>query len=343
MPWISLTLAAPGKAPAQIKIKFFSLGNRPNSRVMRLFFSQIRASKAILRVRAQIWHIHDPELLAIAAILILLKRKVIWDAHEDYYFQFKFYSFFRTYIPPILQKVLSVVILTLLKYVDYNAMGVIAATEAIRITYSNTNCIVVGNEARPEEFENARPCFANNKVLFIGSATDAHCFQETVEAVASLEKLELIITDSAINPDVVKKSKQLLGDRISFVGRANRFELLNLISDSVVGMVTYQNLPTYNESEPTKLFEFLMSGLPIVATPIKPNRQYLELSGGGIVSKGFEAANLKQALEEILASEVEWSKMSKQGRAWARENATWSKSEAKLISFYSRLVFSGDT
>lgn len=331
-------LAAPGHAPDFLDLEFFPLGKRPDNRVMRLLYSQIVATKAIFSIRAQIWHLHDPELLPLATLLILFKRKVIWDAHEDYYLQFKLYSQYRTYLPKIFRKVLSGFVLRILSFVDKNAAGVIAATETIKTSYKNSNCIVIGNEARVEEFKNASPSFVNNKVLFLGSTTDAHCFQQTVDAILSIGNLELIVAGSTIDQQIVSHYKKLLGDRITFVGWATRSELLNLISESIVGMVTYQDLPTYNEAEPTKLFEFLMSGLPIIGTPIKPNRYYLELSGGGVISNGFAATDLMVAFQKILSSERSWSKMSIDGKAWATENANWDKSEARLISFYSRLV-----
>ncbi len=333
-----MTLAAPGKDPELLGVEFFSVGNRPNNRLLRLFYCQIAATRTILSVRAQIWHLHDPELLPIAAILIMLKRKVIWDAHEDYYLQFKLYSQYRTYLPRIFRKFLSLVTLSILKYVDNKAAGIVAATDTIKSKYKNLNCVVIGNEARVEEFENANPCFVNNKVLFLGSTTETHCFQQTVDAILSLENLQLIVAGSAVDSQTASYSKKLLGNRITFFGWANRSELLDLISESVIGMVTYQDLPTYNEAEPTKLFEFLMSGLPIVATPINPSKHYLELSGGGVVSEGFEGRDLREAIQKLLASEKAWSKMSKNGKAWAKENANWDKSEDQLFSFYSKLV-----
>jgi glycosyltransferase involved in cell wall biosynthesis len=319
-------------------IEFFSLGNRPNNRLLRLFYSQIAATRTILSVRAQIWHLHDPELLPIAAILILLRRKVIWDAHEDYYLQFKLYSQYRTYLPKIFRKFLSFLTLSILNFVDNNAAGVVTATKTIKNSYKNINCVVIGNEARVEEFEKANPSFSSNKVLFLGSTTEAHCFQQTVDAILDLENLQLIVAGTAVDSQSISDSKKLLGNRITFFGWANRSELLDLVSESVMGIVTYQDLPTYNEAEPTKLFEFLMSGLPIVATPVKPSKHYLELSGGGVISKGFMAKDLREAIQKLLVSEKAWSKMSKDGKVWAKENASWDKSEAQLFSFYSKLV-----
>jgi glycosyltransferase involved in cell wall biosynthesis len=254
--------------------------------------------------------------------------------------QFQLNSQYRTYIPELLRRVLSKLVLGLLKFVDKKAIGIISATKTIQSTYSNENSIVIGNEAKVEEFKEAKPRFQNSKVLFLGSTSDIHCFNEIVDAMTKFENLELMVAGTSIDEQSMARSKHLLSNRVDFKGWVNRGELLTLISQSVVGMVTYQNIPTYMDSEaqPTKLFEFLMSGLPVIATPIKSSLNYLKSSGGGIICEGFRAIDIEKALKEATGSESLWIKMSTDGKLWATENAGWNKSEKRLITFYSEIV-----
>jgi glycosyltransferase involved in cell wall biosynthesis len=290
-----------------------------------------------MKVKADIWHIHDPELLFFAIVLILLRKKVVWDSHEDYFQQFAVESDYRAYLPKIMRRVVSKIILGLLKAIDSHAFGIIAATEVIQSKYSNPNCVVVGNEARSEDFENLQPNFENQTVLFIGSMSESHCFPEVVKAISRIGELNLVIAGQA-NEKLLAWSEELLGERVKYLGWANRKIIFDLISRSTIGMVTYQNLPTYNESRPTKLFEFLMSGLPIVASPIKPNIIFLQESFGGITSSGFESSDFEKSLRQVISSKDVWLEMSRSGKVWARANANWDSSEKNLLNFYHKLL-----
>jgi glycosyltransferase involved in cell wall biosynthesis len=333
----NIILAAPGSNPNLAGIGFLSLGDRPNNRIRRLFYSQYKAAYAFTKIKAQVWHIHDPELLPIAVILILLRRKIIWDSHEDYFQQFDLNSEYRTYLPRFLKRVVSEIALFFLRFIDRHAAGIIAATEKIKISYSNLNTEVVGNEARIEEFLHAKAKFENRKLLFIGSLSQDHCFPEIVTAISNIENLELIVAGNCNDEEMFQKSKEILGAKLTYFGWVSRSQLLELISQSSLGLVTYKNTPTYNESRPTKLFEFLMSGLPVVGTPIKPVEFFLGESQGGIVSKGFESQDIESAIREMLNSKSVWTQKSRAGKTWAVKNASWEGSEKRLLKVYEQI------
>ena len=332
-----ITLAAPGNDPKINGLYFLGLGERPNNRFKRLVFSQYKALFALRKINADIWHIHDPELLLFASILLLFRKKVIWDSHEDYFKQFELNSEYRLYIPKIIRSFASLLIIKLLKYVDLHATGIIGATEIIQSRYSNKNSVVVGNEARVEDFINLNPNFENMKVLFVGSMSDTHCFSEVVKAISRIQNLSLIVAGQE-DENLLNWSTEILGNRITHFGWANRSKIYELISMSTIGIVTYQNLPTYNESRPTKMFEFLMSGLPIVASPIMPNVQILQASSGGIVSGGYNSKDFEKSLMQVISSKEIWTSMSVNGRKWAQENASWAPSERNLINLYKKFL-----
>ena len=264
-------------------------------------------------------------------------KKVIWDSHEDYFKQFQMSTDYRTYLPKIVRNLVSNFMLKCLKYIDKNAAGIIASTEVIQRTYKNQNTTIVGNEARREDFQNLSPNFESRKVLFVGSMSEAHCFSAVVRAVSNIDGLELIIAGNA-DQSLLLKSQAILGDRLSFVGWASRNQLLKLISSSTVGMVTYQSSPTYNDSQPTKLFEFLMSGLPVVASPITPNLLTLKESKGGILSGGFDWQDFEISLREMMSSKEAWHNFSKNGKKWAVKNANWENSEKNLLLIYKSVL-----
>ena len=79
----NVCLIAPGKSVCNIAgIKIFGI-KKVNNRIIRLFFAPILAFRLALKVKAQVYHFHDPELIIIGLLLKILKKKVVYDIHED--------------------------------------------------------------------------------------------------------------------------------------------------------------------------------------------------------------------------------------------------------------------
>ena len=68
-----------------------------------------------------------------------MKRKVIWDSHEDYFKQFSSIVDYRTYIPNYLKPIVRNIIGLLLNYIDRKAVGIVCATASIADKYQNKN------------------------------------------------------------------------------------------------------------------------------------------------------------------------------------------------------------
>jgi hypothetical protein len=71
-------LAAHGEMPQTEGICHYSLGVVPRRRLFRLAKSQFVSIWCLTRFKVDVWHIHDPELLMFALLLLLLKKKVIF-------------------------------------------------------------------------------------------------------------------------------------------------------------------------------------------------------------------------------------------------------------------------
>jgi len=56
---------------------------KPKNRLYRMIFLPFKAYKLALKQKADIYHLHDPELIPIGLKLKKLGKKVIFDAHED--------------------------------------------------------------------------------------------------------------------------------------------------------------------------------------------------------------------------------------------------------------------
>lgn len=330
-------LLANGTLPEPKEVFHINLGVIPGNRVTRIFRSQFLGLKAILKVKADLWHIHDPELLICASILILLRKKIIWDAHEDYFLQFERKVHYRSYMPIFLDVLIGRFVITLLKFVDRNAAAVVCATKSIESKYTNSNKVIVGNEARLEEFRECHPTFFNNKILFTGSTDYSQSFRENVLAISRFPELCLTVAGRFKDDSDWKFAKEILGSRIQHLGWLNRKELAKAISNSKLGLLTYNDAPTNETNSPNKKFEFSAGGLPCIATPTQANIEWNKESGGAFLANGFGTEDIALAIEKAISSIGEWEKCSNSTRNWSESFGNWSISENRLLELYRKL------
>jgi glycosyltransferase involved in cell wall biosynthesis len=332
-----VVFAASGQLPSSANIKHIQLGKIPRNRILRVLRAQIVCLRLFLTLNADIWHLHDPELLPFAVFLSKLHRKVIWDAHEDYFEQFHKSVNYRSYIPFLFRYPISQSVFKLLESVDKRAFAVVAATPAIASKYSNRNCVVVGNEANLEEFANCNPSFSSRNLLFSGPTTPAQSFLEVVRAVESLP--ELILTVACREPDQAEWAiaQKILGRRLIYLGWLDRKQLAEAMSNSSAGFATYENVATNQTNAPTKFFEFSAAGLPVIATPTLANIGWIAQSNAGLLSSDFSANGIRAALLSLTNSEEKWETCSASGREWSSAFGSWSNSEKRLLATYNQL------
>lgn len=334
LPMVSVTIAAHGTVEADPTIDIISLGRKPTSRVIRILRSQFIGLKMILSHKPTLWHFHDPELLFIAAILLKFGKKVIWDAHEDYFLQFDPKVNYRSYLPPLFRRLVSNTVIVLLKYVERNCYAVIAATDTIAKSYSNTRTVVVGNEAIVSEFESCQPKFETKRLLFVGPATNAQSFFEVVDAVAAVRDTTLTLIGKEPSIEAWEYGRNALGARIEYLGWKDRLGLASVISNSAIGLITYNDNQINAANSPNKLFEFSAAGLPCVATPTRSNTSWAKESQGAILAGGFSSKDLALAIGAAFSDKSTWLKMSLNSRKWSDTHGNWSASEKNLLNIY---------
>jgi glycosyltransferase involved in cell wall biosynthesis len=226
----------------------------------------------------------------------------------------------------------------LLAAIDRRAAGIVAATPTIASRYANERTVVVGNEARLDDFVSCAPSFDRREVLFTGAVSSAHLFQEVVAAVMRLPDVTLSVAGRDPDPVTWKDAVSRLGDRIRHLGWLDRQGLCRAIDRSSLGFATYVDTTAYAEAAPTKLFEFCAAGLPVVASPNGSNTRYIREGGSGFLSEGFDAQSLARAIDRALSDRDAWEVASAKGREWARREGSWEASERRLLDLYQQIL-----
>ena len=334
-------ICASGNIPKSENIVHYQISKARSFRPLRFILSNLIALKLVIKIRADIWHIHDPELLPLATLLILFNQSVIWDSHEDYFFQFKSNINYRIYIPKFFRPIVKLIVFSFLSFVDKYAAGIIGATNIIAKKYTNNNVEIVGNEAVLSEFSLCSPKFKSRNVIYIGQPSSSQCYREVVKAISKVPDLKLVVACKEFRENEINFSFEILSERFEYLGWLERIKLSEAISNSAIGLVTYSNNLNHQDNQPNKFYEFCAAGLPIVATPTKSNSALINDSKAGILAQGFNSEAIELALLEITSSEQNWLNYSQSGKAWVKKNGDWIKSERALHRLYSNALSKG--
>jgi glycosyltransferase involved in cell wall biosynthesis len=107
-------------------------------------------------------------------------------------------------------------------------------------------------------------------------------------------------------------------NRVRFHGRRPPRDAWALAGGAWAGLVLLDDTPAFRAAVPSKLYEYLAAGVPVIATPLPRVEKVITESGAGvIVSDATEAAAVLRAWSEdpSLVGELRRS-----ARAWAQQN-----------------------
>lgn len=130
------------------------------------------------------------------------------------------------------------------------------------------------------------------------------------DLVACMEKISSGISCEIYTNEVPEKS--YCGCRIS--SWLDEAEVLEVMRTSKLLV-----LPSHSEAFPMVLLEAAACGTPFVASSVGGVPDIVEQSGAGVLFEAGDREAMRAALERLMHDEREWRRLSRNGRAWARE------------------------
>jgi glycosyltransferase involved in cell wall biosynthesis len=114
--------------------------------------------------------------------------------------------------------------------------------------------------------------------------------------------------------------------------------LRDALSESTIGAVPIFGIGNHWMSLPTKMFEYMAAGLPVLVTDLPLVREIVESARCGVVVEPRSAAALAGGIRELLADRVELRKTAAFARQAALEQFNWARSEGQLLIAYRQLL-----
>jgi glycosyltransferase involved in cell wall biosynthesis len=308
------------------------------SRLSRVLVGGGEAVLRALATRPEVIHLHDPELIWSIPFLRALGRKVVYDAHEDLPSQ----VLDKYYLSSGLSKVLAV-FARLAVWVAGRSTAVVAATETIAATYPTAKTHVVHNypRLRPEDAAaelSERP----HVVGYIGAMSKQRGAVEMVDAFASSKfpgDWHAVVAGSTAPSSLLPTLESRPGwARVDYRGVLSPGDARDVLNECRVGLVLFQRNRAHVDSLPTKMFEYLAAGIPVIASDFELWRSILGTHECGLLVDETDPDAIAAAVALYASDEDLLLKHGANARRAAREVLNWDSEEKVLLDLYETLT-----
>ncbi|GAB6168148.1 glycosyltransferase family 4 protein [Clostridium carnis] len=312
-----------------------------SSRLYRMFFKRKEAYKKALELNADIYHFHDPELIALGVKLKKAGKKVIYDVHEDMPKQI----LSKSYLGPLwIRKIISK---GFNKYEKINAKkfdGIVTILDELKDKFKlyNSNSITIKNYAIKDVIYKSKSKERNidsNKfvILYIGSITRIRGVKEIIRVTERFKgQVELWLIGTWETEELKKECENLSGYKYTkYFGVFNSNELYTYVKAADLGISTLHPTPNYKKSIPTKVIEYMACELPVVLS----NFEYWKALFGdvGIYVDPLNINDIADAINYYIHNKQERKIIGKQNKKIFEEKFSWDTEEKKLLELYENL------
>ena len=307
---------------------------RRGGRAVRMTRTVADVLRLAFALDGDVYHLHDPELIPCGLVLSSAGRHVVYDAHED----LPRGVLLKDWIRPRLRKPIARFAELVQRLAARRFSAVVAATPSIEQQFSTiaTRAVVVSNFARLEEFDGylAGEVEKENAVCYVGSISEQRGARVMVEAMAEVEAT-LLLAGRFDPSSLCDELSAVPGwSRVVALGQLDRAGVATTVRRSRAGLSVLAPLPTYLTSQPTKVYEYIAAGVPVIASDFPLWRAIVEDNRCGICVDPTDPRAVAGAIRWILGHREEAEAMGRNGRRAVERQYTWAPEAGKLLSLY---------
>lgn len=308
------------------------------------------AAKLALKLKADIYHFHDPELMPWMCLMAKNHAvKVVFDVHELYSATIK--EFYIKRFSPI-SMLLAHYYTRLEKMWCGSFAGIVAVSEPIRRKYSEMgfNAVTVRNVVDLSRIPVTKTVEKNRNFSIIASGTtnNSRCIMELLDAFSMVVKkhpetqLYLIcLFDSVKDEEKIRVyiGKKGLQKNVKIHPLVSWERLISTeIPVNHLGMVLYAKTDNNYAGLPNRLFEYWACKLPVVATDTPLLKEIISECGGGKIVDSEKPEEIADAICYYIENQEMARHDGEKGYESVLSQHNWELELNKLCEFYEQIL-----
>lgn len=305
----------------------------------RLGLQRLAYRKAVA-LRADLYHIHDPELIPLA--YWLKKRtgaRVIYDMHEDYLAH-----------GGIQGRVLRLLERWCFRWVDH----IVVANVMQQRVVMGSNVTVVANHIKPlgrQPEAGVLPTSGNPiRLLYTGVIAGIRGLFDMIALAKAIQERELSWVIDLVGVVYIEADRKKADELIECYGLSSIVQrvgwstfvqpeaMVSYYEQAHIGLALLRPQSSYIATIPTKFFEYTYYGLPIICSDFPGWRAFLRRYRCGKSVQGREPDAVIAAIQEIIESPRIYQTMAQQGQQAAKAHFLWDATAEQLIRVYKDLL-----
>lgn len=335
-------LVAPGESRTEKGVQVVGVGDKPASRLKRMTGFARQVYRTALALDADVYHIHDPELLPFGMKLKRRGKKVVFDSHEHYRLQIMT----KGYIPPWLRRIAAAVYGRYEDHVLKAIDGLVIAGTARGVECRFGKCrhtVVVGNQPLLAEFYNAYDPQCEKvprSIICAGSLSKNRGILQLAKAAAKADCT--VYLAGAFCPSSFRDEVEpfIKAGTVTYLGILEPTDIAKAIQRCVIGGSVVLGVGQYGVAETlaTKVFECMALGVPVIIGGYPYAREMIDQYGFGLCVPADDVDKIAEAFRNLADDPEKAQSMGLAGRDLVSRRFNWDVEKKALLKIYDEVL-----
>lgn len=322
--------------------------SKPGMHLLRRLRRLWRALRLASRLDADIYHLHDPELILVGLWLKLRGHGiVIFDCHENNVAYIKQKHFLPGVVRALLVPLMALIERLAARYFDAIITADSGVADIYRLHYGAQLVQVIHNFPRLDLFlDTESTATATPKtvdLVYHGSIPRYHltvAFNVARELKARGYHVTWLFFGSGVSAEWVEAELEGYGLKDVFTYDPNRIpheQVADRVRQARIGFIPLPDLPKFQHNIPTKLFEYMALQMPIVLSDLPPSRPFVGDGQAAFMVHPSDYDAYADAIQHLLEDDTLRQRMGQVGYERVTMTYNWDAESKHLIHLYQAL------